>query len=143
MYGIADFLWGAVLGERSAAWLFQVSDEQRRNAPQRKSALRVVPKCGSRVVALLAKAISIACVATPSGTPHLGTTIPYIKSKSALILRYYRITLHQGPQAHSLYCCLRYANPYVSQTTPLPSAAFSSPRNRGDCCRGAAYENPN
>ena len=23
MYGIAEFLWGAVLGKRSAAWLFQ------------------------------------------------------------------------------------------------------------------------
>gem|GEM_PF-4942523 len=28
MYGIAEFLWGAVLGKRSAAWLFQASDEQ-------------------------------------------------------------------------------------------------------------------
>ena len=32
MYGIAEFLWSAVLGKRSAAWLFQASDEQRRNA---------------------------------------------------------------------------------------------------------------
>ena len=56
MYGIAEFLWGAVLDVRSAAWLFQASNEQRRNAPQRNSARRVVPKCGSRVVALLAKA---------------------------------------------------------------------------------------
>src|SRR5437879_270336 len=91
MYGIAVFLWGAVLGERSAAWLFQASDEQRRNAPQRKTATNnikfngVAPKCGSRVVALLAKGITISCVATPSGHPHLGTTIPYIKMKSALM----------------------------------------------------------
>ena|GEM_PF-1960737 len=91
MYGIAEFLWGAVLGERSAAWLFQASDEQRRNGPQRNSATNniqfygVAPKCGPRVVALLAKAISISRVATPSGNPHLGATIPYIKSKSALV----------------------------------------------------------
>src|SRR5205807_1401028 len=82
--GIAGFPWGAVLGVRSAAWLLQASDEQRRNAPQGKPALRVVPQCSSRVVALLAKAISISCVATPSGELHWGTTIPYIKTKSAL-----------------------------------------------------------
>src|SRR5437879_6500970 len=85
LYGIAGFPWGAVLGVRSAAWLLQASDEQRRNAPQGKPALRVVPQCGSRVVALLAKAISISCVATPSGEPHWGTTIPYSKTKSALM----------------------------------------------------------
>jgi len=84
MHGIAEFLWGAVLGERSAAWLFQASDEQRRNGPQRNSARRITPKCGPRVVALLAKGVTISRVATPSGNPHLGATIPYIKSKSAL-----------------------------------------------------------
>gem|GEM_PF-6541938 len=35
----AVYGWGAVLGERSAAWLFQASDEQRRNAPHTYTAI--------------------------------------------------------------------------------------------------------
>jgi len=107
MYGIADFLWGAVLGERSAAWLFQASDEQRRNGPQRNSAANnikfngVAPKCGPRVVALLAKGVTISRVATPSGLPHLGATIPYIKSKSALVVSHAGFVGCAARMAHS------------------------------------------
>ena len=93
MYGIAEFLWGAVLGERSAAWLFQASDEQRRNGPQRNSAANnikfngVAPKCGPRVVALLAKGVTISRVATPSGIRIWGQryrTLSRIRSRTKM-----------------------------------------------------------
>src|SRR4051812_5846436 len=71
MYGRDGLPWGAVQGLRSAVWLAQTSDEQRRNAPQGSPSLRVKTKCGP-------------CVATPSGHPHLASTRPYIESKSAL-----------------------------------------------------------
>jgi len=101
MCGGDELPWDAVLGVRSAVWRAQTSDEQRRNASQGSSSLRVETKCGPRVVALLANRTTIRCVATPSGHPHLVSTHPYIKSKSALRFSNFMPT-HIGHQSANM-----------------------------------------
>src|SRR5512146_3467672 len=56
-------IWDAAQGARSAVWLFQTSDEQRRDAPKLPPSLRVASKCGACRVALLAKGTTLGFVA--------------------------------------------------------------------------------
>ena len=53
--------------------------------PKLRTALRVEPTCVSRVVALLAKAISIGRVASPRGETHVGSTHARIFMKWPLV----------------------------------------------------------
>src|SRR5512146_2888000 len=56
-------IWDAAQGARSAVWLFQTSDEQRRDAPKLPPSRRVAAKCGACGVALLAKGTTLGFVA--------------------------------------------------------------------------------